>query len=347
MDPGGLTAPFHPVGDAGGSAHPIHDAPHAPDTALVAPTAHVGPRLDALDRAGRAAGMSSSDRQGYRQAVDQAARSGDLSETTRQLQAFREHVETRALNQRYDAFRQHADGGFDTTRAPQSERSSWDHLVDAVEQARRGGDPDLLDSHLREYTAFVEHHAPSEVLTGRDAPQPYRPDVENIRRQLAVATGADADRLRTELADLRHSADLRDRLDRLNGRPDGPDPRETELRRAVEEADSPDAAAHALAQLHDHRADQDLQQRLDRLNSDGFPDAGAGRDDLRQRLDALRGDAGSHEQELIQQIDHASGPDEAARALDALHDHRDQQDLRDLQQRLDQLHADPVPPPAA
>ncbi|MEU6174060.1 hypothetical protein ABZ832_19330 [Streptantibioticus parmotrematis] len=317
---------------------PMDRAPSPPDTRPQSPDSAIRQRTADLDRAARAAGMTPQDRDTYKRAIDEATAAGDWERAGQNLTDFRHHVETRATQQRYDAFRSHTSGGFDRLTNLTGSKDEWQAKVDEVEAARRSGDPDLLDSKLNEYSSYVENHVPSEVLTGHDAPLPFHQDVEDVRQRLAMATdGPTADRLRAQLDDIRTDAQLRDRLNALRSSAT-PDPETQALRQRLDEASTPDESARALQELEQHQELTELQSRLDHLKSDEpapyrAPKPGS-EADLRRRLDALGDD---RERELREQADRAATPDEADRALRDLQDYREE---RALEQRLDRLKQD-------
>ncbi|MGM9444402.1 hypothetical protein ACTAF0_29765 [Streptomyces murinus] len=319
--------------------NPLHQAPTPPTARPVAPDAGIRQRVSDLDRAARAAGMSEADRSAYTGAVHKAAASGDWQRAGEHLSDFRAHVETRAAHQRYDAFHAHAQGGFDRLTDFTGSREEWQSKVDAVEQAHRSGDFELLDSRLNEYSSYVESHVPAESLTGDDAPRPFHQDVEDLRQRLALTTDQPtADRLREQLDSTRQDAELHDRLVQLRSTSD---PGATALYERLDNARTPDEANQALHDLEQHREDQRLQQRLDHLKSDeptpDRPPTPGSDADLRRRLDALNDGADEHERELREQVDRAATPQEADQALRALHEYRADQRL---QQRLDRLKSD-------
>ncbi|MFE4627275.1 WXG100-like domain-containing protein [Streptomyces mirabilis] len=320
---------------------PLHQAPSPPGTRPVSPDAGIRQRTADLDRAARAAGMSEGDREAYSRAIREAAASGNWEHAGQHLTDFRAHVETSTTNQRYDAFHAHAHGGFDRLTNLTGSKEEWQSKVDAVGEARRSGDPDLLDSRLNEYSAYVENHVPSESLTGHDTPRPFHQDVEDVRRRLAMTRdGPAADRLRSQLDDLRQDAELRDRLAQLRSSSES-DPETAALHERLDNARTPDEADRALRDLEDHREVRELQQRLDHLKSDEpMPERAPLRgsdEDLRRRLEALNEGADEHERELREQVDRAASADEADRALRDLHEYREEQQL---QQRLDRLRSD-------
>ncbi|MYR88916.1 hypothetical protein GTY41_29365, partial [Streptomyces sp. SID685] len=319
--------------------NPLHQAPAPPTARPVAPDAGIRQRVSDLDRAARAAGMSEADRSAYTGAVHKAAASGDWQRAGEHLSDFRAHVETRAAHQRYDAFHAHAQGGFDRLTDFTGSREEWQSKVDAVEQAHRSGDPELLDSRLNEYSSYVESHVPAASLTGDDAPRPFHQDVEDLRQRLALTTDRPtADRLREQLDSTRRDTELQDRLVQLRSTSD---PETTALHERLDNARTPDEANQALHELEQHREDQRLQQRLDQLKSDeptpDRPPTPGSDADLRRRLDALNDGADEHERELREQVDRAATLQEADQALRALHEYRANQRL---QQRLDRLKSD-------
>ncbi|BBC97772.1 hypothetical protein SRO_6596 [Streptomyces rochei] len=319
--------------------NPLHQAPAPPTARPVAPDAGIRQRVSDLDRAARAAGMSEADRSAYTGAVHKAAASGDWQRAGEHLSDFRAHVETRAAQQRYDAFHAHAQGGFDRLTDFTGSREEWQSKVDAVEQAHRSGDSELLDSRLNEYSSYVESHVPAAALTGDDAPRPFHQDVEDLRQRLALTTDRPtADRLREQLDSTRQDAELHDRLVQLRSTSDS---ETTALHERLDNARTPDEANQALHELEQHREDQRLQQRLDHLKSDeptpDRPPTPGSDADLRRRLDALNDGADEHERELREQVDRAATPQEADQALRALHEYRADQRL---QQRLDRLKSD-------
>ncbi|MYU08039.1 hypothetical protein GTY81_30045 [Streptomyces sp. SID8366] len=319
--------------------NPLHQAPTPPTNRPVAPDAGIRQRVSDLDRAARSAGMSEADRSAYTRAVEQAAASGDWQRAGEHLSDFRTHVETRTVQQRYDAFHAHAQGGFDRLTDFTGSRQEWQSKVDAVEQAHRSGDSELLDSRLNEYSSYVENHVPSGSLTGNDTPRPFHQDVEDLRQRLALTTDQPtADRLRAQLDSTRQDAELHDRLVQLRSTSD---PETTALYERLDNARTPDEANQALHDLEQHREDQRLQQRLDHLKSDeptpDRPPTPGSEADLRRRMDALNDGADEHERELRERVDQAATPQDADRALRDLHEYRTDQRL---QQRLDRLKSD-------
>ncbi|WP_222443441.1 hypothetical protein [Streptomyces misionensis] len=307
----------------------------------MSPDAGVRQRLTDLDRAARTAGMSEADRTAYTRAVREAVASGDWERAGEHLTAFRDHVETRTVHQRYEAFHEHARGGFDRLTNLTGSKEEWQNKVDAVEQAHRSGDSELLDSRLNEYSAYVESHVPAAALTGKDTPRPFHPEVEDLRRRLALTTdGPTADRLRAQLDEARQDAELRDRLDKLRTSTD-PDPETAALHERLDRARTPEEADLALRDLEEHRQERELQERLDHLKSDEpTPErrpAPGSEEDLRRRLDALNDGADDHERELRERVDRADTPEEADQALRDLHEYRADQRL---QERLDRLKSD-------
>ncbi|MCH0567627.1 hypothetical protein, partial [Streptomyces sp. MUM 2J] len=290
--------------------------------------------------AARTAGIPKDQRDAHTRAIQEATASHDWDRAGQYLAGFRAEVEGGTTIQRYDAFRAHVQGGFDRLANLAGSKEQWQSKVDAVQEAWRSADLDLLDSRLNEYSAYVESHVPSAMLTGQDAPRPFHQDVEDVRQRLATTTdGPAADRLRSQLEELRRYADLRDRLDRL--RSSEPDPETAALHRRLDDAETPEEAERALRDLEAHRRLQELQQRLDRLGSDEptpqrTPPRGS-EADLRRRLEALNDGADDRERELLDRADRAADANEAHRALRELYAYRD---YRRLQQRLDRLTSD-------
>ncbi|MET8412960.1 hypothetical protein ABZV34_33665 [Streptomyces sp. NPDC005195] len=327
----------------------LHDLPDVPRTtggahpldvttpSLRSLKGHIEQRSDELNRMARSGGMTSEQRREYTRAVREATAARDWPEATRQLTSFRDHVEAHSLLRHYDSFRAHVDRGFDRLGALDISRSEWERRVDAVEEARLSGDPGRLDTALRQYTAFIEDRMPPEVLQGSDAPRPFDPRVEDVNRRLDTAQDPQEVReLRGLLEELRQESEMRRRLHGLM--PDGSAERRDEpiLHERVFRAQTPQEEAQARGELTRHREVVDLQRQLDRLQDDDTEPPLPSDDQLHEHFRTLFGE---DDPELRRQVNEAPDPEAALDALNHL------SDLRELQQRLNQLQNDPPTPP--
>ena len=265
--------------------------------------------------------MSRADRSVYTQAIDEAVRADDFRAVAHHYGQFRDHVELTTLNHRFDAFTTHIDQGFDRLGELGVDRAAWQAKVDAVHDARAAHDLDLQNAALRDYTAFVERHVPSEVLTGKDVPKTFDASLRQVLGDLATAGGpGEYVRLREELGDLLQLNGFQERLDALRGELGD---EESALHARIGSSTTADESASALQALHDFRADQDLAARFDALKSDttgvshaAGEDAAAAVPGFEERLAALRGTVTDpHEIELQRAVDGAADGDDAARAL--------------------------------
>ncbi|MFJ6836864.1 hypothetical protein [Streptomyces sp. NPDC091209] len=328
---------------------PLDDLPDVPPTtggdhpldpttpSLRSPKGHIEQRTDELNRMARSSGMAPEQRREFIRAVREAAAARDWPEATRQLAGFRDHVETHSLLRHYDSFRAHVDSGFDRLGALDVSRPEWQRRVDAVDDARRSGDPGRLDTGLRQYTAFIEDRMPPEVLHGSDAPRPFDPRVEDVNRALDTAQDPqEVQELRGRLAELRQDGELRRRLHALTS--DGSAERrdETVLHERFFRARTPQEEAQARTELTHHRDVADLQRQLDRLQDNGTEPPPATDDQLRHRFRTLLG--ADDDPELRRQVDEAPDRQAAHDALNHL------SDLRELRQRLNRLRNDPATP---
>lgn len=337
----GLAAPDAPAHDPNAS-NPVRDAPAVPST----PPARVGEglaqRSEALAEVARESGMSRDMRREFTDAIDEAIANRQWTSVVERLSAFRHTTGAHVLNQRLKAFDSHVERGFDRFEELGVDRAEWQAKVDAVQEARRGEDRDQTDVNLRDYTNFVEQQLPAEVLTGRDAAQPYDATLENLRRELAQTSDPRRARdIDSELNELLDDAAIQDRFDGFRGA--STDEVETALLRRVENAATPEQAARAMEQLEQHRTERELQDRLDSILADEAEEAGPGsghalpsEDDLRARLDTFKGDQDDHAKGLQKRIDGDDAAD-AARAQEELHEYRMDQGL---QGRLDRLRPD-------
>ncbi|MGW3635517.1 WXG100-like domain-containing protein, partial [Streptomyces sp. NPDC005122] len=325
-----------PTHDAGVPAV-LAQAPSAPRNRLVLPDAAIREHTADLDVAAGDAGMSKDDRETYTRAIQEATASGAWERAGQHLADYRAHVETRTIHQRYEEFLAHTQGGFDRlTNLTGTTKEEWQSKVDAVEEAWRFGDLDLLDSRLNEYSVHAESHVPSAALTGQDTPRRFNQNVEDLRQRLAMTTHQPtADRLRAQLDDLRQDAELREqraleehrelqelqqRLDHLT---DGRDDFARTLRERVDQAASDDERRRAQDDLHAYHEAQQLRQRLERITSHEPP-----RDNdasLRERLDHLTDATDDLARTLRERVDQAASDDERRRAQDDLHAYHEAQ----------------------
>ncbi|MFE7121189.1 hypothetical protein ACFU99_37750, partial [Streptomyces sp. NPDC057654] len=345
-------APDAPTHDPGES-NPLRDAPDAPNTPLTG-MAEMGEglaqRSDALDQVARESGMGRGIRRGFTDDIDEAIAGRQWTSAVDHLSAFRQATGAYVLDQRLRAFDSHIEHGFDRFEKLGADRAEWQAKVDAVQEAQRGDDLDRMDVALRDYTNFVEQQLPAEVLTGRDAAQPYDAVLEDLRRELAQTSDPRRARdIGSELNELLDTAEIRDRLDQL--RQDRTDEVETALLRRIENAATQEQAARAMEQLEQHRAERELQNRLDSIFADEAEETGTGSghtpvsdDELQARFDKLKGDQDDHARGLQARVDGDDAQD-AARALEELREYRADQGLQDRLERL-KLGAEREAPPS-
>ncbi|EWM19093.1 LOW QUALITY PROTEIN: mucin-1, partial [Kutzneria sp. 744] len=271
--------------------------------------------INELGGVARKAGLPEEQWRPLVESAREAADGGGWEHTLPRLEALRAAVESGLLDKKLAGFDAHLRNGFSPLHQLEVDRKAWSSKVDGVKQARRAGNPALVDSALREYAAFVERHLPPEVLTGEDAPRSFDPAVEKLRREL---TSVDDPAMREHLReDLAWHQQMRERLDQLGQ----VDPGAAHMRRRVnameEEARSGEEAAKARADLAEFDRDSELRRGMDKVR------AGAPKVDLDQGLAALR-DGSAHDphgDELRRRLDDAKTEEERAHVLRELAEH--------------------------
>ncbi len=293
----------------------VTDLPSAPSEAITAMGPQVRRSIDALTGIARSAQLAEASWQPPTDAARQAAGTGNWGQTAQHLAELRTTVEHGLLDRRLEDFRAHVQGGFARLEPLGIRPDDWQAQVDAVERAAATSQVVLIDSALREYTAFVERHLPVEMLTGTDTPRSFDAGVEQLRRELTAAGDpAGRQRLQDELALHR---ELRRRLDRLaQGDPEA----SWRLRQALgqqEAARSADEEAQARQTLQEDQQHRERQRQLDAVRE------GTAHVDRDRRFEALREAAAPDPrgQELRQRVEEAATPKERERALGELAGH--------------------------
>ncbi|GAA3440169.1 hypothetical protein [Kutzneria kofuensis] len=291
------------------SASPLGDVVSAPDERISLLQPQVQTRVNELTAIARGAGLPESQWHNVAESARAAARQGEWGHTAARLDELRAAVGSGVLDRRLEDFRNHARGGFERLRDLGVREDTWQAKVDAVEQAQRKGQPALVDSALREYTAFIERHLPAELLTGDDAPRSYDALVEQLRRELVtVSDPQERERLQHDLDEHQRLHEALDRLARS-------DPEAAHQRRRFieqqEEARSAEEAAQARQALADGDGDRERGRSLDDVR------AGKAEADRERRFAALLSSMADDPRgtELRQRLDAAATEQERAQAL--------------------------------
>ncbi|MEU3520604.1 hypothetical protein ABZ770_36015 [Streptomyces sp. NPDC006654] len=306
----------------------LRDAPGVPREPVVSPGVGVRVVVARLEELARQVGVPAVERSVYEGAVRKAVGKGEWREAARQVAVFRDRILTQDLRGRVEAVQEQVEAGYGRLRELGVDREEWQEAVDAVGRARRLGDPAVLDGALRQYTALIERHVPVEVLTGRDLPVFYHPEVVRLRRELATVQEGHRERL----ADLerieRWSRGLRESLE--DSAREGHDAqREAVLRQRVHTATGVREAAAAERELRELRQEERLRERLERSR------AADGDQALQQRIDTLHDDRGDHdhrgdrgdegEEGLRRRVEEASSEAERVRAVEEWQEYRQMQ----------------------